>query len=168
MAQLAEMGVQIPEEQRAHLGQAGGWTVISQRVIDEAAVEEPLSIGVRKRKYEGQDEEEEAGETVVRRGWGSTTKRYPTETTEDLDVLLATHKVKKVDETSVKPDDPDNPDNPDSKEKTDFGETDAASEQPPVAIAKEEFSDTPLTDIPQADAVPVFKKRRSKAAPRDI
>jgi hypothetical protein len=163
MAQLAEMGIQIPEEQRAHLGQAGGWTVISQRVIDEPAVEEPLSIGVRKRKYEGQEEAEEAGETVVRRGWGSTTKRYPAEATEDLDVLLATHKVKKIDETSIKHDDPD------SKEKNDFGrETDAVSEQPPAAIAKkEELSDPALTDIPQADAVPIFKKRRSKAAPRD-
>ena len=79
---------------------AGDWQTTSERLVydnDMAKKEEPedvkpggLNVGVRKRKFEGQEEEEEAGETVVRRGWGSTTRAYPGSggDEDDLSALL--------------------------------------------------------------------------------
>ena len=90
---------------------AGDWQTTSERLIyendfvkkEEAEDVKPgaLSLGVRKRKLEGQDEEEEAGETVVRKGWGSTIRAYPGAggDEEDLDALLKnTKRVLKEDE----------------------------------------------------------------------
>ncbi|KAK4695385.1 hypothetical protein P7C71_g2355, partial [Lecanoromycetidae sp. Uapishka_2] len=97
LQQLAEMGVAVPDEFRKEMAMAGDWQVTSQRVIYDAPKKEDgdvkpdrLAIGVRKRKFEGQEEEEEAGEAVVRRGWGSTTRTYPGANDEgdDLDALL--------------------------------------------------------------------------------
>lgn len=96
MKQLADMGVAVPEEYRADIALAGDWQTLSTRKInpvkDEDADTKPdaQSIGVRKRKHESAEEEEEAGETVVRRGWGSTTREYPGNpaSVEDIGALL--------------------------------------------------------------------------------
>ena len=110
--QLAEMGVAIPEDFRREMAMAGDWQTMSERPIYEAVKKEEddqdekstgMSIGVRKRKYEGQDEEDEAGETVVRRGWGSTIRTLPGAGNEedDLDTLLnATRVPRKKDDFS--------------------------------------------------------------------
>lgn len=92
---------------------AGDWQTTSERLIydDDFAKKEEggdvkpgaLSLGVRKRKYEGQEEEEEAGGTVVRKGWGSTLRTYPGAAVdeEDLNALLKnTRKVPREDEGS--------------------------------------------------------------------
>ena len=83
---------------------AGDWQTTSERLIyendflkkEEAGDVKPegLNVGVRKRKIEGQEEEEEAGETVVRKGWGSTIRTYPGAggDEEDLDTLLKSTK----------------------------------------------------------------------------
>lgn len=103
LQQLAEMGVSVPEDYRREMAMAGDWQTTSQRLIyDDVKKEEAnedskgsvLNVGVRKRKFEGQEEEEEAGETVVRRGWGSTTRAYPgaDAADDDLDSLLKTTK----------------------------------------------------------------------------
>lgn len=101
LTQLAEMGIAVPDEFRGEMAMAGDWKVISQRPVEETTSEDPLSVGVRKRKYEGQEEEEEAGEVLARRGWGSTSKRYPGVNgadTPNLDALLSGVKsVKKED-----------------------------------------------------------------------
>lgn len=99
LAQLAEMGVAIPEEFRREMAMAGDWQTLSERPAYEILKAENgtedrkydgLNIGVRKRKFEGQDEEEAAGETVARKGWGSTIRVYPDKAGEDddLDFLL--------------------------------------------------------------------------------
>ena len=87
LTQLAEMGVAIPEDFRREMAMVGDWQTTSEKLIyeddfvkkEEAGGVKPggLNVGVRKRKFEGQEEEEEAGETVVRRGWGSTIRAYP-------------------------------------------------------------------------------------------
>lgn len=90
---------------------AGDWQTTSERLIyendfvkkEEAEDVKPgaISLGIRKRKFEGQEEEEEAGETVVRKGWGSTIRTYPGGggDEEDLDALLKnTKRVLKEDE----------------------------------------------------------------------
>lgn len=92
MAQLAEMGIAVPDEYRGEMALAGDWQVVSQKPVDlgQQAEEGPsLNVGVRKRKFEGQEEEEEADETVKQKGWGSTTKEYPSNAKKDLDALLA-------------------------------------------------------------------------------
>ena len=92
MAQLAEMGIAVPNEFRGEMALAGDWQVVSQKTVESGQETEKgslLTVGVRKRKFEGQEEDEGAGETVQRKGWGSTTKRYPSHAHRDLDVLLA-------------------------------------------------------------------------------
>jgi hypothetical protein len=92
MAQLAEMGVAVPDQFRGEMALAGDWQVLSQKPAEldqENDREASLSVGIRKRKLEGQEEEEEAGEEVKKKGWGSTTKEYPTSPPKDLDALLA-------------------------------------------------------------------------------
>lgn len=106
LAQLAAMGVAVPEDFRREMAMAGDWQTVSETPVYEDVKKEeedtkdikssmnsgnptPINIGVRKRKFEGQEEEEEAGEKVMRKGWGSTTKAYPGANTDlDLDALL--------------------------------------------------------------------------------
>ena len=105
LAQLAEMGVAVPEDFRREMAMAGDWQTTSERVVydnDFVKKEEDikdvklggLNVGVRKRKFEGQEEEEEAGETVVRKGWGSTIRTYPGVggDDDDLNTLLKSTK----------------------------------------------------------------------------
>ena len=98
------MGVAVPEDFRREMAMAGDWQTTSERLIyendflkkEEAEDVKPeaLSVGVRKRKFEGQEEEEEAGETVVRKGWGSTMRTYPGARgdEEELNTLLKSTK----------------------------------------------------------------------------
>jgi len=85
MAQLAAMGVAVPEEFRREVTMASDWQVISQKsFVEEIPVKKeesedikPVNIGIRKRKVEeGVDEEEEQSATRKRPVWGSTTKAY--------------------------------------------------------------------------------------------
>ena len=100
LAQLADMGVAIPEDFRKEMAMAGEWQTISETPIHEDGTSkremedrkpDTLNVGVRKRKHEGQEDEEENGEMLVRRGWSSSTRSYPgmNERSEnDLDMLL--------------------------------------------------------------------------------
>lgn len=111
LAQLAELGVAVPEDFRKEMAMVGDWQTTSERLIYDTVKKEEdggdvkpegLNIGVRKRKFEGQEEEEEAGETVVRRGWGSTVRAYPGEDDDnDLDALLMTTKALKREEGDI-------------------------------------------------------------------
>ncbi|KAA8648633.1 putative formin binding protein [Aspergillus tanneri] len=98
MAQLADMGVAIPEEYRGDMALAGEWQTISETVIglDADRQKSKLSLGVRKRKHEGDEEEEEAkkeAERFVSKAWGSRTRQYPgAQDDTDLDELLASTK----------------------------------------------------------------------------
>ncbi|KAF7589673.1 hypothetical protein BBP40_003965 [Aspergillus hancockii] len=92
MARLAEMGVAIPTEFRGDMALAGEWETVSERVV--GGEKTCGSIGVRKRKLEGDEEEEEAkreAERFVSKGWGSRTREYPgAQEDTDLDALLET------------------------------------------------------------------------------
>ena len=79
---------------------AGDWQTTSEKLVyeNESVKKEEaedvksggLNVGVRKRRFEAQEEEEEAGETVVRKGWGSTIRTYPGPGSDedDLSTLL--------------------------------------------------------------------------------
>ena len=100
LQQLADMGVAVPEEARRHMAMAGDWQIQSVTPIYEkiaAAQEEEdskkynpsaLAVGVRKRQFEGDEEKEEAGEKVVRKGWGSTIRTWQNNDDGELDNLL--------------------------------------------------------------------------------
>lgn len=89
LAQLAEMGIEVPDEFRPDMALAGGWQVVSQRVIQEDDGEkkpEAIALGVRKRQVE--EEDEEALEAKKKR-YGSSYRTHPTEEDQgDLDALL--------------------------------------------------------------------------------
>ncbi|KUJ20666.1 uncharacterized protein LY89DRAFT_666318 [Mollisia scopiformis] len=90
LAQLAELGVSVPDEFRPDMAMAGEWTVTSQRIIGDDDGEkkpEALALGVRKRQVE---EEEEDAVEAKRTKWGKAHRTHPVEEDEtDLDALLS-------------------------------------------------------------------------------
>jgi len=179
MAQLAEMGVAIPEEFRGDLAMAGEWHTVSVRPIVESRDDEPpaessaVNIGARKRKHEGEDEEE-AEVRAPRKVWGSATKEYPAgQGDEDLDALLESTKnikgKKPVSEADKVKTEPEESDVPVKRESTPPPPAEDAGEHPP-AIKKEESLEGVPESIPEAkdenqDTAPevVFKKRKPKS-----
>lgn len=182
MAQLAEMGIAIPDEFRGEMALAGEWKTVSEKVIQEKKKEPsssssspPAAVGVRKRKHEGGDEDSEGeGPAPIRfvsRGWGSALKQYPgAKEDEDLDALLeSTKEIKKV-----KPSVSDTADvkNSDAPVKDEGQATVQETDEVPH-VKKEEPTDAAMTSTPAAGSerkedVPevVFKKRRPKAMRR--
>ena len=100
MAQLAEMGVAVPQEFRGDMAMAGEWQTISETILTsnnedgKESKERSRTSGVQKRKYPGQDDDDEADESARRTVWGSTTKVYPSSQPDntDLDALLGSNK----------------------------------------------------------------------------
>ncbi|KAJ5138605.1 uncharacterized protein N7515_003453 [Penicillium bovifimosum] len=141
MAQLAEMGVAIPQEFRADLALAGEWQTTSETRIEpvQGGLEGPTkSVGVRKRKHEGEGEEEDehASEPVVNRGWGSRMRQYPgAQEDESLDDLLASTK----DITKKKTFTP----------KVELNEQETASEQPTPIAKQEDDEIKPEPEVPK-------------------
>lgn len=90
--QLAEMGIQVPDDYRAEMAMAGDWKSVAQIKPDhDVATNEDTSVGIRKRKLDEQEQEDiDAGEEpTAKRVWGRTVRRYPGQETEDLNSLLA-------------------------------------------------------------------------------
>ncbi|KAL8846519.1 MAG: hypothetical protein Q9221_008395 [Calogaya cf. arnoldii] len=194
LAKLAEMGVAVPEEFRREMAMAGDWQIIAQRLIQDLVKKEEgledfrdfkpdltLNVGIRKRKFEGQEEEEEAGATVVRKGWGSTTRRYPGadgDDHDDLDSLLNKSAVPNQGMSQGDSAEP-LPQSGDKSVPSQDGQSDLVPE-PSHPVIKKEHSDSldmgsrqeqeDSLDMPvkeengtQEPAV-MFKKRRSKAS----
>ena len=100
LQQLADMGVAVPDDARRDMAMAGDWQVQAAKPIYEDTIiaksdEEDmmpeastLAIGVRKRKFEDDEEKGEAGETVVREGWGSKIRKWQSDDNGELDNLL--------------------------------------------------------------------------------
>jgi hypothetical protein len=177
IAQLAEMGVAIPQEFRAEMALAGEWQTTSEtRIEPQQGLEGPTkSVGVRKRKLEGEDEEDEhASEPVVNKGWGSRMKQYPgAQDDGDLDDLLAsTKEIKKTKTFTPKAELVEQETNPaaptssakkqDTPAKVESQDTDEST----VVKTEESTPSEPVTEEkPQSeDAAPsvVFKKRKPK------
>ncbi|KAG9775030.1 hypothetical protein ABEF93_005834 [Exophiala dermatitidis] len=183
-AQLAEMGIKVPEQARSEMAMPGEWQVVSKQTNNEAPAAESLSIGVRKRKAEDEEEEEEAEQTVTRH-WGSTTRRYPGDDKSDLDDLLsATVSLKKEknlpSSSQIKPEMSEPLKKEDNASPNEDNCRDAQSqsskvENPPDEESKEGRTlvkgeldaasmSTPLNKVPEEVPVPVFKKRKAKAS----
>lgn len=194
LAKLAEMGVAVPEDYRREVAMAGDWQTVAERPIwngikKEEGLEDfkdfkpdlTLNVGVRKRKLVDRDEEAEGGPTVVRKGWGSTTRRYPgsdNDNDDDLDTLLGMKPVSeqgrpiKSEESSKQP----NADKPDGSQS--LRETDVATQTP--SVKQEDSRDgINLNSVPDQTGLPdatvkqedegtqpavFFKKRKSKSS----
>jgi len=93
------MGIAVPEHARSEMAMAGDWQTISKKIQFESnqQADDKLNIGIRKRKFDDDEEREEAGGSVIRKGWGSTTRTYPAfkPADSDLDALLSRPLVKK-------------------------------------------------------------------------
>ena len=171
LAQLAELGVEIPEEERGDLALAGKWTTMSEREVVDFAQGEPLSTGVRKRRFEDEDEHVEESISPQRRRWGVTTKRYSSQAKPDLDTLLSTSTLPKVERESVKlEDDPELSTvvaQIDDAASSGSGNTVSPSKQTNgmAPSTKEEDIQSAIRNLPEAEpAAPIFRKRKAKAA----
>lgn len=194
MAQLAEMGVAIPEEFRPEMALAGEWKEVVKEETPKASVtaDTPAAtaVGVRKRKIDNRGEEE-LEERAEKKVWGSTIRRHPGASgsdDEDLDALLEmTTELKgkksikrekvEAEDTSVKREDGQTPVKQEDAEGQ-SGIPPGSKEQPVIkdelegVKAEEETKDVNLAAIPEATDAPadapavVFKKRKPKQLKR--
>lgn len=163
LAQLAEMGVAVPKEYRAEMAMAGDWETMSTKPSGRPSLKKEdedvkgLNIGIRKRKIEGVEDEDEA-EVVVRRGWGSTLKAYPgTDTaSEDIESLM------RANQTTIKVEQP--------KDVVPFIKREDTQLQDLATAPVMNTAELPLPNVKHDDdqteniAPVVFKKRKSKAS----
>lgn len=187
-AQLADMGIKVPEQVRSEMAMAGDWAVVSNQPNIEEKRERPLSVGVKKRKFEGQEGEDEAEEEgiIARRRWGTTTRRFPGRDSADLDDLFSgsISVVKKEKITAPTTGSPENlVEAPDQIKVTDQS---TAGDQAPTAaipdegkpcklfkseddaLVKEELcraqGGATVDEIPEESPIPVFKRRKAKVS----
>lgn len=158
----------------------GEWQVVERQTTNEAPGEGALNIGVRKRKLEDQEEDEEEEQPVVRRGWGSSTKRYPGDDKADLDDLLSstiplkkekrspssTPQLKNEPNESLKQEDDTSVDkDAGGLEQRGSGKVETSSNDILVkGEADAAPSSNPLDAIPEEMPLPVFKKRKARAS----
>lgn len=179
IAQLAEMGVAVPEEYRREMALAGDWETISVRRITPAEsgkddAENKLNIGVRKRKLENEEDEEEAQMVAQPRhkGWGNTTRDYPGAgggEDDDLDALLMnTTAVKKMDDldskTTLQSSKAEDEAEPGTVEKTEKDPNHSDTTRMPLKKEEPDTENSLEALPPGSDAPVVFKKRKNKAA----
>ncbi|PYH99085.1 hypothetical protein BO71DRAFT_369787 [Aspergillus ellipticus CBS 707.79] len=174
MAQLAEMGVAIPDEFRGEMALAGEWQTTSEKIVRS---EDDKSGALRKRKHEERDEEEEEArreaERFVSKGWGSRTRQYPgAQEDTDLDALLkSTKDIKKAKPSTAADLEPTKEPEPIKGQFVSIkleGDKTAPETDAPLQVKVEETeSSAPIpaaTDEPEdaAAAGVVFKKRKPK------
>ncbi|KAI4171146.1 MAG: hypothetical protein LQ348_006988 [Seirophora lacunosa] len=186
LAKLAELGVAVPENYRREVAMAGDWQTVAERPVwshvkKEDVLEDfkdfkpdsALNVGVRKRKFDGQEEEEAAGATVIRKGWGATTRHYPgsvPDANHDLDSLLDIKPVRHLGTQDKSEESPTQPDagpakstmqvssvkKEDSREDVDLNNVPTQVEVADSVVKEEDNSI-------QIQPTVVFKKRKAKS-----
>ncbi|KAL8998636.1 MAG: hypothetical protein Q9188_006062 [Gyalolechia gomerana] len=182
LARLAEMGVAVPEDYRREVAMAGDWQTVSERPIWSHVKKEEglddfkhfkpdftLNVGVRKRKLDGQEEDDEAGLTPARKGWGSAVRRYPDSAgdgTDDLDALLNTKskleqgESVRLERSLLQQEADGSQPNPPSVKKEDSEQYDIGilpdQNDPTAAVVKQEAEDS--------DPTIAFKRRKVKSS----
>ncbi|KAL8799733.1 MAG: hypothetical protein Q9182_005676 [Xanthomendoza sp. 2 TL-2023] len=193
LAKLAEMGIAVPEDFRREMAMAGDWQTMAERQIFDRVKEEgledfkdfkadtTLNVGVRKRKFDDQEEEEDVGTTVVRKGWGSTFRHYPRSDSigqNSLDTLLNDGAKSKQEKDASELPEP----LPQPQARNEVGSRNPAVDMPqsrPLHIKDEESDESDLTKLhtPEISSKPdvkqegegeqsaiVFKKRKAKGS----
>ncbi|KAI1911071.1 hypothetical protein LOZ12_003579 [Ophidiomyces ophidiicola] len=185
MEQLAGMGVAIPEEYRPEMAMVGEWTTVSEApVSDSIGANSVLVKGVKRRKVDGEEEDDEENlgrsgseRARPRKAWGSTFKSH-TGTGEDddgeLDALLSMTTQIGNKRTRVKPEPQDSPVKQEEIREAD--ESVSMPEDATVKIKQEDDSEhiVPKGGTPDISAGPpaefvgeptptvIFKKRKPK------
>ncbi|KAJ5596714.1 hypothetical protein N7450_003172 [Penicillium hetheringtonii] len=181
MAQLAEMGVAIPQEYRADMSLAGEWQTLSEtKVATDDQEGAAKSVGVRKRKHEGDEYEEgegiegDAPGKTTSQGWGSKLRTYPgqqDEEDDDLDALLSSSKeFKKNKKTPTeaaskeqKQDSVPRAENEDEASKSAVPETDKSPDAKAEATGVDSEPSKEEKPAGEESTGFVFKKRKPKA-----
>ncbi|RKF78681.1 putative u1 zinc finger protein [Golovinomyces cichoracearum] len=98
LAQLAEMGIDIPTELRPEMAMPGEWQVVSERIIvpgESKKIPDMTSTSVRRRRRnedceeEDEEDEEEREAHQPRKKWGYLSMKQPNEEDDrELDALL--------------------------------------------------------------------------------
>ncbi|KAI6843184.1 hypothetical protein KC332_g1344 [Hortaea werneckii] len=172
--QLAAMGVVLPEELKREVTGVGGWQTVSEKVVEEEQpwsladkneedskedVNDAVSRGIRKRKPEDDEDEEEAA--PARKAWGSKFRQYPGAASEgngeeeDLNALLSGVTAKKPRPAEVKKE--ENEDVKGEKPVEDMPLDSIPDVNAPAAapVKHEEGEEKPAPAV-------VFKKRKAK------
>lgn len=174
-AQLAELGVSIPDEFRGDMAMTGDWQVVSERIMDPEADGEKkpdaIGFGVRKRSAHVEEDEDEAPR---KKNWNSR-YTYPGEGLDnDLDALLQSAIIK-VDgaplDSNVKQETGENAVATSTIPKSEDSKKDATKSEVPY-IKREASDDLSLNVVgPSADVKEdpepdgggiVFKKRKGR------
>lgn len=157
VAQLADMGVAIPEEYRKDMAIAGDWQTLSGTRANKSKNErkDALSHGVRKRKQEDVENEEEESAVLDQPhqpSWGSRFKSYTSNDDKSLDIgsLMQVPLVKKQEEDDIKP-----------VIKKEESITEPSLDHPPPAVPADITAQ--VKDEDDITAPVVFKKRKAKA-----
>lgn len=180
LAQLAEMGVAVPEDFRREMAMAGDWQTVSvtsgveqSSFKDEGAQDEKkqasMAVGVRKRKADLDEDEVEHGGSgkLMHRSWASAKRSYPGADNgidDDLDVLLNSTKVHVSPlEHSEAPSGADDGAHESEKDQiiVDDSKAHESNLDEPKTEKNEKF---PLSDVEDKTAAPgfFFKKRKAK------
>jgi hypothetical protein len=186
-AQLAQMGIDVPDNFRAEMAMAGEWKSVPQAKMQEnEPVTDSLSVGVRKRKLDEEDEEDVESGTALsaRKVWGKSIRTYPGDETQqqDLDSLLSGTISLKKDQLDqhVKQEPTAEARAPFSPGPVDPASGASTASRVNTVVAKQEPSDDSTTRVKSeavggdaggaslqkisVDApIPVFKKRKAKA-----
>ncbi|KAL9092270.1 MAG: hypothetical protein Q9165_004444 [Trypethelium subeluteriae] len=196
LAQLAAMGVAVPEDYRREVAMAGDWETVSVRPVTQklpphtgpedskagvkkeeleskqGVTAEAKAFGVRKRKADDGDDEDAAttGESHKRKPWGNNFRKFPGDGfgDDDIEALLGTVKKVKTE--------------PEAEVESRGGEQTKDGDDPAV---KEETEESALGALPepfdeatassgkkeeQREEEPgagiIFKKRKKAVAPR--
>ena len=188
-AQLAEMGIDVPDEFRAEMAMAGQWKAVPEtKSQNRDPTGDSLSVGIRKRKLDEDEQEQLDSGTVpsARKVWGKSVRTYPGQQTESLDELLSgvipLQKDKKEQGVKHEPAEAQASSAPDASALVMTPANDASPEaRVNAALAKQEPNDdstslvkteraagrseSPLLGHTEETPIPVFKKRKAKAAP---
>ncbi|GAB1727028.1 hypothetical protein NU195Hw_g3881t1 [Hortaea werneckii] len=173
--QLAAMGVELPEELKREVTGVGGWQTVSEKVVEEEQpwslsdikneedskedVRDAISRGVRKRKPEGDEDEEEAA--PARKAWGSKFRQYPGAASEgngeeeDLDALLSGVTAKKPKPEEVKKEESEDVKGEEPAEDKPLDSIPDVNAPAATPVKQEEGEEKPAPAV-------VFKKRKVK------
>lgn len=178
----------MPDEFRAEMAMAGQWKAVPEtKAQTPDQIADSLSVGIRKRKLDEDDQEQLDSGTApsARKVWGKSVRTYPGQKTEDLDDLLSGVIPLKTDkkelEVKREPVEAQSSYTPDASLSVQPLRNDASPEaRVNTALATEPNDDStslvkpePAGDRPNSPPlghdeeapIPVFKKRKAKAPP---
>ena len=101
-SELSAMGIQVPDAYRGEMAMASNWQTVSKPRHNTVPEEDSLSKGIRKRKIDEDEEEDQVIFQPSRKVWGKSTKVYPGQVNDDLDALLSSRLPLKREKVEVK------------------------------------------------------------------